>query len=243
MTAYLKDLEEFVIGSARVLLDLLSVRKTTTSSKDVYPGPKGTKWYKWKYWDVSECPEKVGTKVDRWEDIMHAKYEIMFASKVSALGGEYFGTKKYFGVKKKDFRRFLVTALNRRIVDLAVSGGARFACDVSGSTTNEKSCRATRELSEYHKQAKHLLIVAIAVRDDPKAKCDVTSLVSSVLPLFVEGDLDFSTTSETKCKSMVLIQAKYYFYKYRANQDVYHLSRAEKYAPLLTHESLELHSL
>jgi len=220
MTAYLKDLEEFVLGSARVLLDSLSVRRTTSSSRDLYPGPKGTEWYKWKYWDVSECPEKVGGIEDRWEDITHARYEIKFAAKVSALGGEYFGTKEYFGVKKKDFRRFLVTALNRLIVDLTVSGGARFACDVSGNTTNKKSCRASREVHVRQKQAEYLLIAAIAARDDPKAKCDVISLVSSVLPLFVKGDPDFSTTSETECMSMVLIQAKYYFYKYRADQDV-----------------------
>mmetsp|Transcript_7545 Transcript_7545/g.9439 ORF Transcript_7545/g.9439 Transcript_7545/m.9439 type:complete len:388 (+) Transcript_7545:477-1640(+) len=242
ITVYLKDLEEFVIGSARVLLDSLSVRNTTTSSKDVYPGPKGTEWYKWKYWDVSECPERVGTKVDRWEDIDHAQYEIKFAAKVSALGGEYFGTKEYFGVKKKDFRRFLVTVLNRIIVDLSVSGGARFACDVSGNTTNEKSCSQDRELSLRHEPAQYLLIVAIAARDDPKAKCDVISLVSSVLPLFVEGDPDFSTTLETKCKHTVLIQAKYYFYKYHAYQDINCLSTAEEHAPLLTHESRELHS-
>jgi len=233
---YLKELEEVVAGSARVLLNMIKVGKTGTLSRDVYPRPDGTEWYKWKYWDVSECPEKKGEIEDRWEDIFHIQYELKFAAKAMVVGRDYFKTENYFGVKKKDFRCFLVTILNHLIVDLTISGGACFACDISGSITDKKSCSGSREVGVRLKHAEYLLIAAIAARDDLKAKCDVLSVVSGVLPLFAEGDPNFSTQHQTRFKSALLLQAKYYFYNYRANYDDCSHT-VEAYAHLLAHAS------
>ena len=232
---YLGDLEEYVAASTRYLLDSLNVRETdSTNATDAYPGPNGTKWYIWKYRDVSGCLEgnaARGGREDRWEDISHAYHELKFVANVRALGGDYFGKKGHFGVTEQHLRRFIVTVLNRLIVDRTVSGGNRFACDVSGNTTDEKSCGSSREEKKRHYHALWLLVAAIAARDDPGAKCDVLSLVDGVLPLFIDGHPDFSAHGK-KCGNLVALQAKYYFYWYEAGQADCLVGGAEGASPL-----------
>ena len=174
---------------------------------------------KWKYRDVSECPKWKGGMKDRWEDITHYQYEVKFVANARALGRDYFGSPNYFGIESEDVRRFLVTALNRLVVDRAAAGGARFACDVAGATAGAKSCAASRAPGARHEAARYLLVAALAARDDPGAGCDAASLVRAVLPLFVEGHPEFFvSTNHRNCKQSVLLQAKYYFYHYEARE-------------------------
>lgn len=220
---FLTEVEAFVASTAQVLLHALKECKTGSSSLDRYAGVDGTAWYLWQYKDVSECPEaktekgqKSGHSLARWEDTTHMRYELSFAKTLRAVGHDLFGRESYFGVERKHIRGLLVTMLNRLIADRGASGGARFACDISGNTTDARQCSKERAEHVRHLAAAHSLHAAVAARDDPTARCDALSLVDAVLPLFTVGHTDF--ISGTLCggkvsdTTLVLLEAKYYFY-------------------------------
>ncbi|KAH8069780.1 hypothetical protein JL721_5671 [Aureococcus anophagefferens] len=220
---FVADLEAFVEASTKTLRRALKKKRTKDKAADRYEGPVGTAWYKWRYRDVSGCEAYAGSPIkDRWEDVGHSLYEAEYVAKVRALGARYYGSSKRFGLRRRHVRRLLVTCLNRLVRDRAAVGGARFACDVHGSVTNEKSCRLARQESERHLYMPNHLALATAARDDPKARCDALSLVDVVLPLFLEGHADFHAHGPEGVGGIcdkgslisALIDAKYHFYWY-----------------------------
>ena len=219
---FVADLEAFVEASTKTLRRAFKTKRTKARAKDRYEGPVGTKWYKWRYRDVSGCEAYAGLRRDRWEDVGHSLYEAEYVVKVRALGARYYGSSKRFGLRRRHVRRLLVTCLNRLVRDRDAVGGARFACDVHGSVTNAKSCALSRVESRRHLHMPNHLALATAARDDPKARCDALSLVDVVLPLFLEGHADFHAHGPEGVGGIcdkgslisALIDAKYHFYWY-----------------------------
>ena len=219
---FLTEVEAFVGSAAQELLRTLKERKTGSSSLDRYAGVDGTAWYLWQYKDVSECPEskttegqRHGHSLARWEDTNHMRYELIMARTLRAVG--------HFGVERKHIRGLLVTMLNRVIVDRGAPGGARFACDIYGNTTDVRQCSSERAEDKRHLAAAHSLHTAIAARDDPRVRYDALSVVDAVLPLFTVGHTDFipGTFGRSLCDgkdgdtTLALLEAKYYFYWYK----------------------------
>ena len=64
------------------------------------------------------------------------------------------------------------------------------------------------------------LAIAVAARNDPKARCDAFRLVDAVLPLFLDGHQDFAAGDHALCADgglvSALMDAKFYFYDYEA---------------------------
>jgi len=218
---YVDALKEFVSNSAGVLINMCKIAKTGEQpNKDNYAGPNGTEYYIWKYRKMSEdiCPSFDKDASNRYEDIIHAKVELRFTAIARAVGNDYFGgNSTYFGISNKDVHRFLISVLNRFIIDSEAEINERFTCDLRGeSDPLSKSCSNARTLPGRISHVSDLLIIANAARDNPDARCDALALVNAVLPIFLERNEDFHGTftfdeAESRFTPMM---TKYNFYFY-----------------------------
>ena len=219
---YIEILKDFVSKSADVLLGNCKIRKTGTSIKDNYAGLDGKEWYHWKYKKISakKCPSFKKDLSNRPEDISHGVIELQFASKIRAVGSDYFNRDpNYFGISDVDIHRFLMSVLNRFIVDPNAKVDDRFSCDLDSETRpNSKSCANGRTMPKRLMSVSQLLDIAIAARDYPEVRCDVLSVVNAILPIFLEGHKDFHGIFKyNKIKHLVApLMSKYYFYWYES---------------------------
>jgi len=217
---YVDALKEFVSASAGVLIKMCKISKTGAQpNKDNYAGPNGTEFYIWKYRKISEavCPSFDDDASNRYEDIIHAKVELRFTSIVRAVGNDYFdGDSNYFGISNKDVHRFLISVLNRFIIDSEANVYDRFTCDLRGeSDPLSKSCSNARALPGRISHVGDLLSIANAARDNPDARCDALALVNTVLPIFLEGNTDFYGIFDFDTPShFIPLMTKYNFYFY-----------------------------
>jgi len=219
---YIDDLIDFVSKSADVLLGNCKIRKTGTSIKDNYAGLDGKEWYHWKYRNISakKCPSFEKDLSNRPEDISHGSIVLQFASKIRAVGSDYFnGNPNYFGISDVDIHRFLMSVLNRFIVDPNANVDDRFSCDLDSETRpNSKSCAQSRSMPNRLMSVSQLLDIAIAARDYPEVRCDVLSVVNAILPIFLEGHKDFHGIFEYNIIRHLVapLMSKYYFYWYES---------------------------
>ena len=221
---YTDDLENFVSRSADVLrTKVCRIKKTGDSEKDNYAGPDGKEWYRWKYKKMSKisCPSYKNNKSNRPEDIAHARVEIMFATKARAVGNDYFkGNPNHFGIFEKDIHRFLMTVLNRFIIDPKGEVVNRFSCDIGSEIDPlSKACGSARAMPGRLKHVSQLLSIVNAARYYPEVRCDALSIVSAILPIFLEGHKDFHAQFGYKNSKKFLLEpliTKYYFYWYEA---------------------------
>jgi len=219
---YTDDLENFVSRSADVLIKACNIRKTGGSDKDNYAGPDGKEWYGWKYKKMSTtvCPSFKSNKSNRPEDIAHARVEIMFATKARAVGNDYFkGDPNHFGIYEKDIHRFLMTVLNRFIIDPKGEVASRFSCGIGSETDPlSKACGSAREMPGRILHVSQLLSIVNAARDYPEVRCDALSIVEAILPIFLEGHKDFHAQFGYGNWKHILepLKTKYYFYWYEA---------------------------
>jgi len=212
--SFIGDVEAFVVGTADVLLKAFTIHTTGTSSKDRYNGPDGTEWYLWKYF-AHPCPESINTELDRWEDIAHAAIDFAFISSIRNLGRDYYGSADYF-LDTKHLRRLQVTCLNRLIVDRSIAGGGRFACDISGTTTDRKSCGGSRAESTRHLLIPRLMSLPVELKDDPITRCDALSMADAGLSLFMADHPDFVQKMPMGQYYVLFMEAKYHFYNFKA---------------------------
>lgn len=219
--SFVKDIKDFVSASAGALINMCKIVMTGDEPrKDHYRGPNGTEFYIWKYkrMSVAKCPSFENDDSNRVEDINHASMEVRFVSIARAVGKDYFGVSEYFGISQKDIHRFLISVLNRFIIDSEVNIEDRFACDLNGVTDpNSKSCMAGRAYFSRISRAPGLLALANAARDNPNARCDALTLVNSILPIFLEGNKDFHGRFKFNDipNSHTSLETKYNFYNYR----------------------------
>ena len=221
---YVDPLKEFVSASAGVLIKMCKISKTGANpNKDNYSGPNGTEFYIWKYRKISKalCPSFDDDASNRYEDIDHAKVELRFTSIVRAVGNDYFGgDSNYFGISKKDVHRFLISVLNRFIINSEVKVNERFTCDLRGeSDPLSKACSNARAFPGRISHVTDLLSIANAARDNPDARCDALALVNAVLPISLEGNKDFHGRFSFYEKSLftsrfIPLMTKYNFYFY-----------------------------
>lgn len=221
---YTNDLDHFVSRSAKLLTtNVCNVRKTGISDKDNYAGPDGKEWYRWKYRKMSTktCPSFKSDKSNRPEDIAHAKNEITFATKARSVGNDYYEDPNYFGIYDKDIHRFLMTVLNRFIIDPKAEVVSRFSCDLNSETDpSAKSCNGSRQMPNRLMHSSQLLSIVNAARDlnVDDYRCDVLSVVNAILPMFLEGHEDFQAFGYSGSWKFILapLITKYYFYWYEA---------------------------
>ena len=217
---YVDALKEFVSASAGVLIKMCKIHKTGAHpNRDNYAGPNGTEFYIWKYTKISEavCPSFNDDSSNRYEDIIHAKVELRFTSIVRAVGNDYFdGDSNYFGISNKDVHRFLISVLNRFIIDSEANVYDRFTCDLRGeSDPLSKSCSNARALPGRIHHVGDLLSIANAARDNPDARCDALALINTVLPIFLEGNKDVHGIFDFDKPSLFIpLMTKYNFYFY-----------------------------
>ena len=224
LSEYLDDLKNFVSRSAKVFMRLCDIRKTKIKKEGKNrikrPVSDGSEWYWWKYKkvDKSVCPSFKNAGSNRPEDIGHAEIELRFVDAVRAVGKDYFaGNPDYFGISDKDIHRLLVSVLVGFITDPAAKVGDRFACDLNGnSDPMSKSCSHNRMMPEAQLMLPPLLYVAIAARDNPKARCDALRLVDAILPIFLEDHEDFRLFEHSNHYDipLPLLLTKYLFYWY-----------------------------
>jgi hypothetical protein len=213
--SFLSDTEAFVVGSVDVLLKAFTTRKTGMSSNDRYNGPDGTEWYEWKYF-AHPCPSTIGTNTDRWEDIAHAGMDVGFVSLVRKFGRDYYGDADHF-LDSKHLRALQVTFLNRLVVDRSITGGGRFACDVSGNAKGSKSCRKSRAEITRHYLFIHFFPVSVELKDDLAARCDALNVVGASMPLFLPGrGADLLLKRNGLDVYFRFMEAKYHFYNFEA---------------------------
>ena len=95
----------------------------------------GTKVLAWKYRDFnpSSCAHH-DTLKDRWEDINHAAIDV---EQLSLL---FDGGRNPYGLTVEYMQALMNTFLRSYVVDRSATDSARFACDLSGTTTDKKSC-------------------------------------------------------------------------------------------------------
>jgi len=218
---YIVDLTDFVSKSADVLIGNCKIHETGTSINDNYAGLDGKEWYHWKYKKISrkKCPSFKKDLSNRPEDIKHGITELKFASKIRAVGSDYFNEDpNYFGISDVDIHRFLMSVLNRFIVDPNAEVDDRFSCDLDSETRpNTKPCANSRAMPNRLMAASQLLDIAIEARDYPQIRCDVLSVVNAILPIFLEGHKDFHGKFKYDDKIGLLVaplMSKYYFYWY-----------------------------
>jgi len=222
---YVDDLKNFLSKSVDLLLKSVNIRKTDEEDDDDnYTGPHETEWYRWKYRKMSEkiCSAFKNDRSNRPEDIDHAKVVLKFAPIIRALGYDYFGKDSdKFGILDKDIHRFIITVLNRFIVDSKVVD-ERFTCDLSGEIDPDlKACAGQRAMPGRVLRVSNLLTIANAARDYPTASCDVLRLIKAILPIFLEDHKDFHGDIvgrfgyiESWRFMLPPLIAKYYFYWY-----------------------------
>ena len=109
---------------------------------------------------------------DRWEDISHAQYDFVFASKLRAVGEKYYADADFFGLTRVDMARFLVTALAQRV--RRPRAGGRRAIRVrrewrDGRREQVVSHKESREGRVWNSNSPHLLLLAVAARNDGDA--------------------------------------------------------------------------
>jgi len=222
---FMKLLETFLQDSAKVLRGAFITMKT--SSEDYYLGDNGVEFYQWKYRNTTQCPAlHKNPRKNRWEDISHIEYELKAVFNFVKVGKLVHGNQLHFGFQRKHMRRILISILARMIKNRSIIGGNRFSCDMSGSTTNKKSCSRSRAEEVRVKKAVNLIVGSnMAAKNDSKTICNSLDLVANVLPMFITGHEQFhpQNTFEEKCNGYniwPLIEAKYYYYWYEAGRNM-----------------------
>jgi len=234
---YVVDLKKFLSHSVDLLRKTVNTKETGSSDDDNYTGPDGTEWYRWKYRKMSEttCPAFKNDRSNRPEDIDHAKVVLKFAPIIRSLGYDYFGgDSDKFGILDEDIHRFIISVLNRFIIDLKVEVNDRFTCDLSGETDpNLKACAGQRAMPGRVLRVSNLLTIANAARDYPTASCDVLLLIKAVLPIFLEDHRDFHGNTvgqfgyiESWRFMLPPLIAKYYFYWYETGLEICEINKS-----------------
>ena len=235
---YVVDLKKFLSHSVDLLRESVKTKETASSDNDDnYTGPDGTEWYRWKYRKISQttCPAFKNDRSNRLEDIDHAKVVLKFAPIIRSLGYDYFGgDSDKFGILDEDIHRFIISVLNRFIIDLKVEVNDRFTCDLSGETDpNLKACAGQRAMPGRVLRVSNLLTIANAARDYPTASCDVLLLIKAVLPIFLEDHRDFHGNTvgqfgyiESWRFMLPPLIAKYYFYWYETGLEICEINKS-----------------
>ena len=217
-----RQLSRYIIKSAKLLLgEFEELRSRKNGKYDQYPGSR-SRYFQWKYRNLSTCPEERDTFKNRFEDIAHGPYETQFVQEYSDWGGS---------LDNDELHKLIVTFLNHLVHDYIEGPEGRFACDVAGTHDNskegaprypEKQCKNARDVDKRAQSAPLWLTLAYGVRDDVQAdktlRCDALLMVKTVLPLLLPGeqfDKEHFEEIDSKWGSHA-IQAKYYYYNFEA---------------------------